>query len=329
MPFKQRSSLVAAALVSITSCTSSPETTGTNSPGADVSTFLCGPAPEGTTVVTPLPEWQVGSTRVLEVRAWNGGAESGGATVTSVMLDVVEGQTQGVNLVWQSGETEVDAGDQPASEAAQYDEIFAKLPKLRFEYSLNQDRAWVGLTNADEVRASANTTLAVLQEIAGGTTGVEASFTQYDRMTDEEFGLAIADEPRQFHRFENLALRLGQDFEFETTLPNILGGDPFPAITTTRIVEIVDKDGCVSLEAVTIPDPDHFGPIRDASISLAFPEIEGDQLIALIDKFSVESRTTAQYDLDSTFLQQVTFSRTFTVGSETQVETRIITDVST
>jgi hypothetical protein len=307
--------------------------------GADTPEPTCTPAPEGTTVVDPRPDWdQVDERRLthqrLRVDSRSTGPEVSG--VTPARLSVVDADATGWELVWESERTIAEALELPPELVAQAVDLIDEVPQQRVSYRLDRaSRRWLGVTNAEELRADVETTFGFLADsgqFAAGT--LDDMSSAFAAMPDEGLALVFAQSMQAFHALEGVELEVGQPVEGPNESPNPVGGSPFPARSTVEITELIDVDGCVSIELRTEIDGEQALPLIMSSVRQLFPELEADteqdqaELDALARSFDLEHLIVGQYDPGTGFFHRVTATRRIDNGVDHQANTIIITDVT-
>lgn len=119
---------------------------------------------------------------------------------------------------WQSGSTALDGMTLPPAQAEQIAQLLADLPQFRLEYELSTHRDWVRLTNPREVRDSLTATFEVLEDSLGAEIDFDIVNSIFERMSDEELSLAVAEESMVLHSLENILLEVGVKFEIQDLL---------------------------------------------------------------------------------------------------------------
>ena len=294
----------------------------------------CTPAPESIEQVATLPPWANGTERHLEVESWREDTsqpEAAGTRLTSARLTLdVNVATGGWNFVWDAGPTTFDEStvtEQLFDEAAP---LLAQMPEQLIRYQLDNDRFWLGVDNPDEIRATAVKVAELTAQVAPSDSDLMAQARElYETLPDAEIGLLFSEEPQILHSLEGLELAVGEMIEFSSLLPNALGGDEIPAVTTIEIVDLVDDDGCVAIEMRVIPEPGALGAIMAETLRLRFPDFTDDGAFeAAANSMEIESTYQGQYDFGSGFFRKVTETKRISDASMSRVDTTIITDVT-
>lgn len=303
-------------------------TTSTTAPTnrGEAMPISCSPLPDSTTTVSMLPPWGDGVTRSLELQIGREDSRqptSAGLSLTPVQVRSTAIDDDVTELTWEAEASVLDGLGLSADDL----DALGEIPPQRFEYRLGSDRLWLGADNTEEIRATALTTIDLLADSFDEQT-LQQVRALYESMPDENLAQLFTEEPRLFHSLEGIALTIGTAAEAPELLPNALGGDPFPAITTVEIVDLVDGDGCVSIELRTVLDRDETDRILADTLEARFPDSSAADLESIMVGFEIENLVVAQYDAGSGFFRTVTGTQRTSDGSTERVDTKIITDVT-
>ncbi|MEZ5246912.1 MAG: hypothetical protein R2707_17590 [Acidimicrobiales bacterium] len=294
---------------------------------------LCTAAPRSTTTLIPSPPWSDGVARTLELRI---GREDSrrelpdGLSRTPVQLTVEDDDGDGWTFLWAAEPTLLDDLGIPAELLDEAAPLLAEVPPQRIRYRIGGERAWLGVTNPDEVRQAALDTIDILGEIIPAEDlALEQTRQLFAGMPDEALTQIFAEEPQVLHSLEGIELAVDEVLEFRDLLPNTLGGEPFPATTTIEILDLVDDDGCVAIQVRVVPDAEAFIPILMESLRQAFPATATDTEIEdAAESFEIENLILGQYDYASGYFRSVTATQRISDGTSERVDTKIISDVT-
>ncbi len=303
-----------------------PSTSVLDSDDGEVSEIVCEPAPLTTSSIVPWPPWSSGGARQLELRTRrddSGQPTIDGAAVTPVLLEFSPVESGGWSFLWQAQPTLLgDLGLSPQVLDA-VSQLVAAVPPQRIRYRLDPNRYWLGVDNPDEVRDSILLTLDALGPFLGDST--EQTKAIFAEMSDEALGVVFAEEPALMHVLEGIEFIVGEVVSYPDQLPNAFGGRPFPATTSFEVVDLVDADGCISIQQLTRPDPEQFAEIMAESLADAFGSSDDD---AEQESLEIETRVIAQYDFGSGFFRRIQATRRINSGDEERLDTVIIVDVT-
>jgi hypothetical protein len=298
----------------------------------DSPSALCKPAPESTTSVLAEPPWALGVERDIEIQIGRSNTSREvptGLSRTPVKLTVEDNIDDGWSFLWAAEPTLLDDLDAPEAVLEQGERLLAEAPQQLIRYRLSNERAWLGVDNPDELRESLVATKDLLTELTGNDRTLQEAFNVLTRLPDENLEMLFAREPQLLHFLEGIEVSVDEVVEFRDFIPNALGGAPFPATTTIKIVDLVDNDGCVAIEVRTIPDPEGFVDIMIETLQQTFPAgTTDDELESAATSFDVENRYVGQYDYESGFFQSVTRTQRISDGQEERIDTRIVRDVT-
>ncbi len=294
---------------------------------------LCTPAPAATTSVLPRPPWAEGVERDLELEFGRQDLLSdpaAGLSLTPARLTVEGGENSEWSFEWEAESTVTEALPLPPESLRQQEPLLAEIPLQRVRYRLGEYRQWLGIDNPDEIRQSALTGLDFVAEAMPAEQQlIEQSRQLFAGMNDEQLSVAFAGDPIVFHTLEGAELEVDGVIEFEDLLPNALGGEPIPSITTVRVAELIDDDGCVAIEMRMVPDPEQLiAIVVDTARATFGSELTEAELEAFAESLEVESVIGGQYDHGSGFFRRVASIQRVAIGFEERIDTRIITDVT-
>ncbi len=210
--------------------------------------------------------------------------------------------------------------------------LIAEIPKQRIQYQVDTSGIYLNATNQDQIRADMSITLEALIE-SELIPGIEQATTLLASMTDEQLAQLLTEPVQVYHSMAGVQLDLNTPIGFDDELPNTLGGEPFPAATTIEATNLVDDDGCVEITYRTTLDPELALPLLFESVARAFDledpnEQEHAELEAMVESFQIENLIVGQYDTATGLFYRVTATQTITDGSDEQVDTTVITDVT-
>lgn len=293
-----------------TSSTSAASTT--RAPAID-----CQPAPPDTGVVLTGPTWQNGVQRELEVQIRKSTSPSA-ASLTPVTLTVLETVgSGGARFEWVSSQTALNGV--PAR--PDLEDLLEGAPKERIVYSVDDDRYFRAVENVDELRTAYGETFDLLVDAGMSEAEVTAGREFLDGLSDDGVSQIFSERPMIYHALEGFELEVGQSRSGDDVLPNVFGGEPFPAVSTVGITNLVDDDGCVEVTMTVVVVPDEFIRILSESLDLAGPPPDESDA-------TIENTVIAQYDLHTGLLRSVSATQFIRIDGQERIDETTIRDVT-
>ncbi|HMU10190.1 MAG TPA: hypothetical protein PKC54_09300, partial [Ferruginibacter sp.] len=116
--------------------------------------------------------------------------------------------------------------------------------------------------------------------------------------------------------------------EMETLLPNVTGGQPFPAKIIIKLDELNTKKGLCRISLNQVIDKGKAGPIIAAMLKKLSASVETDEaeIQNQIKDMEISDVNEFSYSLNTGWLSRVYFKRTSNVGGYKQVEFYEITE---
>ena len=258
--------------------------------------------------------------------------DPGATAEVPVTLTVTDADGELVRLLWEADEPSLlDVGGRAPTRFEQNvtEDLFERLPRDRIEYAIDNLALVVEVDNVEEIRANLFETAELIRP-AFTDDEYDAVIGLYESLSDDDLIAIVTGRLQAYHLLEGYALTTDDVIEYEDRLANFLGGEPFPATTTVRIVEMVDADGCVLLEQVSTPDPAEFSRILAESLveaGLAEPE-DIEEAADAFGSLSIETVARAQFDFESGLLWRFRSVETVSDGIAEETETLTILDVT-
>lgn len=269
---------------------------------------------------------QAGEVRELVLEIANDDPRTGatGPSSTPYTLTTLATDDTGTIYDWLAGSTDLSAVG--FTDSAGLDGLLEDLPRERIIYRIDNSGAFAEVQNIDEVRSNIVESVELLRTIAPeselGT--LDQTLALYQSLDDDAIIATFAERPRIIHRFDGMSLDEGQVLEGQSSLPNGLGGPPFPAVVTVSHLPGLDAQGCEVIEIQTVPDPVEFDRIMRESLGAALdvdtPEFEFE--------FDVRSTTTLQFDNGANRVRRIVSSETVAVAGDSVTESTTITDIT-
>lgn len=186
------------------------------------------------------PHWKMGEAiryqmTKTHVREFDGKVLRKFQTTTPVEVEVVEVDEDGIVLRWRQGSTTFDDPKQDDDPVART--VYLMLKALDIDLQLDTDGVLIGLRNWKELRGSGHKVQdAVLNQMAKSGVAkstLDAVRKETDKLfaTQESLEAAFLPTPALLVFPLGTSYELGQTLRYETTIPNIFGGEPsFPAL---------------------------------------------------------------------------------------------------
>lgn len=250
-------------------------------------------------------------------------------THAPVEIEVIEADSDGSVVRWAQGTTTFEdpkQDDDPAVRA-----VNAILKNMDIDLDLDANGTYEGLRNWKELRNTGHKVQdAVLAQM--GKTGTSKATLDYLRKeTDKFFVSKEAVEAAFSKQAALLVIPYGTKFEpgkaveYETQLPNVLGGDePFPA-KGSYLLKAVDKDASTAtLVYKQTPDPKEMNRVlrkyfEDLATKTGKPAPKELPELDLTDTIEYE------FDLATGWVKTVTHTRVAKQAASTQTDTTVLT----
>ncbi len=296
--------------------------------------ITCSPVSPDQTRVVIVPPWTTGVTRELRIAQERSGAgeAASGAGASRVTVSVEAEHAEGWTLRWDADATVLDGLGLSAAVLEEADRR-DNLPRQQIRYRVGRSGMFEEVLNVDELRQAVDEALIALAAVApGGGEGLADSQALVAGLPDQALADIYTEDLRIFHGLEGLELEVGEQVELAEELPNPFGGPPVPAVTTIEILETVDRDGCVSIQARTLPDPDQFLDVMYESLVAAFPKTEVEpgsaELAALVEDVVLDNLLAAQLDPGTGYLRRIGARKVVGDRDQERIETVVLTDVT-
>ena len=250
-------------------------------------------------------------------------------THTPVEIEVIEADPDGSVVRWAQGTTTFDdpkLDDDPTVRA-----INAIFKNMDIDLDLDANGTYEGLRNWKELRNTGHKVQdAVLAQMS--KTGTSKATVDYLRKETDKFFASKETVEATFSKQAALLVipfgnkfELGKTVEYETQLPNVLGGDePFPA-KGTYLLKAIDKDAnTATLVYKQTPDPKELNRVLrkffdDLATKTGKPAPKDLPELDLTDTMEYE------FDLASGWVKSVTHTRVAKQPASTQTETTTLT----
>jgi hypothetical protein len=292
------------------------------------------PSPAEAKALELKPKWKRGDAARFDMvktvtRESDGKVTRKVTTRTPVEVEVLDTDEDGSIVRWTQGSTVFDDpkfDDDPAIRA-----FNAILKGLDVDLDLNASGGFTGLRNWKDLRGTGHKVQdAVLAQMAKAGTS-KATVELIRKETDKYFATKESIETA-FGRLPVLVVlpygreyEAGKTAEYETELPNVLGGDePFPA-KGEYTLKAVDKDAnTATLVFKLAPDPNEMNKVLrkwvdDVAKKAGKPAPKELPELALNDAIEYE------FDLAGGWIKTVTHTRTAKQTAYTQTETITLT----
>jgi hypothetical protein len=186
------------------------------------------------------PHWKTGEAiryqmTKTQVREFDGKVLRKFQTTTPVEVEVVEWDEDGIVLRWRQGSTTFDDPKQDDDPVART--VYLMLKALDIDLQLDTDGVLIDLRNWKELRGTGHKVQeALLNQMAKSGVAkstIDAVRKETDKIlaTKESLEAAFLPPPALLVFPLGTSYEMGQTLHYETTIPNIFGGElPFPAL---------------------------------------------------------------------------------------------------
>lgn len=305
------------------------------------------PGPSASPIAEPVepitidlvPHWIAGETRSIEItkgRTENNPdiGEITASATTPIEITVLEQTEDGYVIQWVYGEARLDSGELPSD--PMIDVMTSMANGLRFEFGTDELGIPTGLRNWEEVEASLKETVNLMfdfiegQGMAGGE--IESIRQALEPlMSSRELMEALSsDEIGLYHLPFGGIYDLAIPVSSSDLLPNVFGGDPFPAQAEITLVSYDPQSERAIFRWTMTPDPERTHEIiMQTMIDLAESSgAEPPQESDLPDPFSIKDEAEYVIDVASGWVLSVEYQREIIIGSRYRSDTTRIVDTT-
>lgn len=307
--------------------TTAVTTTITTSPTSSVApeaVLSCPETGEELTEVDFAANWEVGTSVELNVRkSQERNGTPGGASDTPATIQVLGHGSDGYLLSWSYGVTLLDADT--ADLSPQLLDELTELASFTIEYRTDEFGLFESVTNVDELQDQFRRIVQFFEDNI--FTGMDPSAAATTRellaamSSDEQIGLTLAEDVITYHSAYGYIVEAATPLNLVTELPNILGGDPFPAIQTVELAE--RSDGCIPVQVSIIPEPVRFREIlAEVMAELAIRQgLTVESIESELGDLKVANSILSVWEPQSTWFVDVIASQTFSTASASRIDT--------
>ena len=253
----------------------------------------CTPLEVGTEQIDFLPQWRPG--QIIQVGRSESQEDSGseiGISSTPVEIEVLEASTDGFVLAWEMGDTAVDYAALALPDGT-WEELL-ELSEIRMVYEAGPSGEYLGILNLDEVKDKMEQLIDFLVE-AGGIGPEEVEQFREIALSDEAIQVTAAQDLILYHSLYGLRIDATTTEVWDTSLPNVFGGEPFPATQTTEVITPQDPNGCVLVTVTVEPEEAEFMEILFETLAALGPTPSPEEL-AEMESFHIVNRLEFIYD---------------------------------
>lgn len=274
----------------VTPTTTVVETTAAIDSSTPSSELACEPITDGRDTVEIVASWEPGVVRNLEItRARDEASEAVDYVVTPIRVEKLEDADEQRRFLWVQGAPKVFSNG-------------VRVPADR----LGPDAAiLVGL----EVRYSIDD---------------ESGLPVDDNINELRY---LMEDVQLYHSLDSGRFSEGEVFEVADELPNMNGGENFPATRTVTVASFADEDGCVLLEAVTRSDSEELQRILRAEVPGSAEEGGGTRDFD-VAQMEIEKRVVVQFDAMRGFVRSVVATKEITLDQRYSLERTTVVDVT-
>lgn len=142
------------------------------------------------------------------------------------------------------------------------------------------------------------------------------------------------DDVERFHTFHMLFLGVDEVLTEPTSVANPFGGAPVSGVVDMRVLDVVDGDGCGSVEIAFRPDEEGLASMLQDFVEGAtesgveMPADKMQELKAVMGEVSAVSTFVGQVDLTTGHLWRMTSIDLTAAGSGSRTDTIVLADVT-
>lgn len=242
---------------------------------------------------------------------------------TDFEIEVLSASRESIVLAWTFGETKFD--DPKLTANPLWNKMQHLLQGHRIILELDARGDIRGVQNWKELK---DKSVKLIEAIIGELKTADAKQELLDKIRSQAVSMYATKEQVEQLTIGDAALLLmafGKEFkgdrpiEFEDTLPNMMGGAPFPARSRFALKEVEKRQGLASVAWSQHVDTEKARRIMEQSIremarQLGKPAPDGD----LFKKLTIESNAEFRIDLSSGAVQSLTYRRAVTIDDTVQ-----------
>ncbi len=274
------------------------------------------------TTATVIAYWNKGdkakySLKMTKEKYDNGKKLSGGTSVSDIDITVADATDSTYTLHWKYSKINLPG-------YTNSDPLIEKLTKLvegiTFKYLTEQDGSFKELANYKEVQKAVNTSLDDFlkmypQKERAMIEQVKTVFTS--RESIEEL---IMKDVQLVHNLYGGEYKLHEKLNAETQLPNVLGGNPFPAVLTIEMTKLDKLNKTCTINLDQLLDTD-----KAAKELNAFFEKTGSAAMEKLADLDISDKCAYDVDLVTGWMKKVVYTRTVVAEGKKNVEIHEIT----
>lgn len=278
------------------------------------------------TSATCIAYWKNGESKVYQIKHSKERFESGKPKSVSegnyeAHLRVIDSSESGFTVEWIYKNFKTAGADQHALNS-----LMTIMDQLKIVFKTDDVGSFSELVNWEEVR--------------------DIAFSNYEKATlklaqNKEFVAALSQIKSIFSSKENIQTALIQEVQifqspygveysssgtvFETVLPNITGGSPFPATITLKLDILNTKEDFCSVSMNQSIDKGKAGPIlADMLKRLSSTPVQEEEIKKEIADLEISDINEYDYSISSGWINSIKYIRTAKVGTLKQIETYLI-----
>lgn len=236
-----------------------------------------------------------------------------GSSTSQVEIKVLYANKDSYILNWKYGDIKIN-GEQPQDEAVKE---FASLTKgINFIYKVSELGEFQELVNWAEVQASVLKIIDKLIEKSSNP-NLQPSLTQARKVfsSKESIEMLIMKDIQLFHSVYGGEYLLKQKLAGETELPNILGGNPFPATVEVELYELDQKKSTCKIRVLQVIDKQ-----KAADEINAWLKKNGQSKTNNPNPIDITDKTEYEIELERGWINRYIHTRTAEVNGMKNVE---------
>ncbi len=282
------------------------------------------------------PFWSDGDERTFEIVIMKEDSRTGtnGSSTTPYTVSATANEAGLITYEMTAGDSALDTFGVSADDP-RIARIIDEIPKEHLVYTVDKETGAIEVQNIEEVRANvietASLVLPLIAESSPADPASESLLAELDEfletyasLPDESIAALFSQRAQILHFFDGISMGEGEQFEAESFLPNVFGGETIPAIDITKHRPELDDEGCEVVEHTVFPNPSELTRILSETFAGAFDvnNVDPEEFLR------VENIATLQFDNGIGRVRRITATQELTIDGASRTETLVITDIS-
>ena len=268
--------------------------------------------------------WDEGDQQLLQVnntkeRRMNGTLQQETSSSYEARLNVAQASEKGYTIHWTFRNIVTGQQQNPILQ-----HLARMTEDMTVIYKTGPKGAFNELINWEEIRDHLNKALDEMEQQYGQNPQVKAAFNQIRSMfqTRESIEQSLIKEIQLYHSLYGGEYTLNKEVKAASTLPNILGGEPFPAVLSVEMTELKpQKQSCRVKVSQRIDKEKGSEILHDFARKMA--RTSGSEMPdqQKLPDFEITDQQEYQVDLDHGWMKRVYNKRTIRAQGMEQIQT--------